>query len=92
VKVKVGIVGCGTVGTGTVKLLLENRYLIRKKTNIDIELVKVADIDWSRKREFDIPEHLKTTNYREVIENADIVVELVGGIDFALKLIKDKKG
>lgn len=88
-KVKVGIVGCGTVGTGTVKLLLENRYLIRKKTNIDIELVKVADIDWSRKREFDIPEYLKTTDYREVIENADIVVELVGGIDFALKLIKE---
>ncbi len=88
-KVKVGIVGCGTVGTGTVKLLLDNRSLIRKKMGIDIELVKVADKDWNRRREFEVPEHLKTTDYKEVIESSQIVVELVGGIDFAFKLMKE---
>jgi len=87
VKLKVGIVGCGVVGTGTVKLLLENRDLIRKKTGIDFELVKVADLDWEREREFHVPENIRTTDYREVINSSDIVVELVGGKDFAKKLM-----
>lgn len=86
-QVKVGIVGCGTVGTGTVKLLLENGELIKKKTGIEFKLVKVADIDWERKREFEVPKELRTTDYKEVIKEADIVVELVGGTGFAKKLI-----
>ncbi len=86
-KLKVGIVGCGVVGTGTVKLLLENRDLIRKKTGIDFELVKVADLDWEREREFHVPENIRTSDYREVINSSDIVVELVGGKDFAKKLM-----
>ncbi|GAB6065699.1 homoserine dehydrogenase [Aquifex pyrophilus] len=84
---KVGIVGCGTVGTGTVKLLIQNREVIRKKTGIDFELVKVADLDWEREREFEVPKELRTTDYREVLESSDIVVELVGGKEFAKKLI-----
>lgn len=86
-KVKVGIVGCGVVGTGTAKLLIENGDLIKKKTGIEFELVKVADLDWERKREFEIPQNLRTTDYREVIESSDIVVELVGGKGFAKELM-----
>ncbi len=86
-QVKVGIVGCGTVGTGTAKLLLENGELIKKKTGIEFKLVKVADIDWEKKREFEIPKELRTTDYKEVLKEADIVVELVGGTGFAKKLI-----
>ena len=82
-----GIVGCGVVGTGTARLLLENREVLRKKTGIDFELRKVADLDWSRKREFNVPEEVRTTDYREVLESCDIVVELVGGKDFAKRLI-----
>ena len=88
-KVKVGIVGCGTVGTGTVKLLLENSEIIRKRTGVNIELVKVADKDWNRSREFEVPLYLRTENYREVLESSDIVVELVGGTDFAFDLIME---
>jgi len=87
VRVRVGIVGCGVVGTGTARLLLENRTLLRKKTGIDFELVKVADLNWNRKREFHIPEKLRTHDYREVLRESDVVVELVGGRDFARELI-----
>ena len=87
VKVRVGIVGCGVVGTGTVRLLLENREILRKKTGIDLQLVKVADLDWEREREFEVPHELRTTDYREVLTSSDIVVELVGGKDFAKKLM-----
>ena len=85
--VKVGVVGCGVVGTGTVRLLIENRDIIRKKTGIDFDLSAVADLDWEREREFKIPEGLRTTDYRKVLEDSDIVVELVGGTDFAKNLI-----
>ncbi|MGC8852918.1 MAG: homoserine dehydrogenase, partial [Hydrogenobacter sp.] len=86
-QVRVGIVGCGVVGTGTVKLLLENSHIIKKKTGIELILTKVADKDWERKREIEIPTHLRTYDYREVIKESDIVVELVGGKDFAKNLI-----
>ncbi len=87
--VRVGIVGCGTVGTGTVRLLLENRDIILKKSGIDLKLTKVADLDWEREREFPVPEDLRTTDYRKVIEESDIVVELVGGTEFASRLISE---
>ncbi len=86
-RVKVGIVGCGTVGTGTVKLLIENSKLIEKRLGFPIHLVKVADLDWERNREFDVPQTIRTTDYREVIDSSDIVVELVGGTTFAKRLM-----
>lgn len=88
-KVKVGIVGCGVVGTGVVELLLKNSHTIRKKTGIELQISKVADKDWQRPRPFPVPEGLRTTDYREVIENSHIVVELVGGRGFAKDLIKE---
>ena len=87
VKVKVGIVGCGVVGTGTARLLIENREVLKKKTGIDFELVKVADLDWDREREFSVPKNLRTTDYREVLQESEVVVELVGGKGFAKELI-----
>jgi homoserine dehydrogenase len=87
VEVKVGIVGCGVVGTGTVALLLENSKVVEEKTGIKLSISKVADKDWSRPREYEVPSTLRTTDYREVIESSDIVVELVGGKDFAKRLI-----
>lgn len=86
-EVKVGIVGCGVVGTGTVALLLENSKVVEEKTGIKLSISKVADKDWSRPREYEVPSTLRTTDYREVIESSDIVVELVGGKDFAKRLI-----
>ncbi len=86
-EVKVGIVGCGVVGTGTVALLLENAKVIEEKTGIKLSISKVADKDWGRPREYEVPSTLRTTDYREVIESSDIVVELVGGKDFAKRLL-----
>ncbi|MEN3034195.1 MAG: homoserine dehydrogenase [Aquificaceae bacterium] len=86
--VKVGIVGCGTVGSGVVKLILENHNHIISQTGVDIKLIKVADRDWQRERPFKVPMELRTEDYREVLESCDIVVELVGGIDFAKNLIE----
>ncbi len=58
-EVKVGIVGCGVVGTGTLVLLLENAKVIEEKTGIRLSVSNVADRDWGRPREYEVPSTLK---------------------------------
>lgn len=90
-EVRVGIVGFGVVGTGTAKILLNHRELIRKKTGIDLILKKVADKDLTRKREIVLPENVLTSDAMDVIKNPeiDIVVELIGGIRTAKEFIME---
>ena len=46
--INVGIIGFGTVGTGTAKILLENKDVISQRTGFDINLKKIADLDIKR--------------------------------------------
>ncbi len=95
--VRVGIIGLGTVGTGTVKTILQNRGLIKRRTGLDIEIIKIADLDTKRDRGVKLPEGILTENAYEVLDNPeiDIVVELIGGMrpakDFILRAIRNKK-
>ena len=89
--VRVGLIGFGTVGSGVVKILFENRETIRKRTGFEIELKKIADLDIETDRNlgFEIPRHMLTTNAEEIINDPDIdiVVELIGGIEPAKTFI-----
>jgi homoserine dehydrogenase len=87
--VKVGVIGFGVVGTGTIKILLNQRELIKKRTGIDIILKKVADKDIERPREINLPKEILTTDAWEIIKDPeiDIVVELVGGTTIAKEFI-----
>ncbi len=89
--VNVGIVGYGTVGNGVAKILEEKKELLRKKSGVDINLYKVYTRNWNKEFSFPLSEDKKAYSYEEFIndENIDIVVELTGGIDFPLKLIKE---
>ena len=89
--VNVGIVGYGTVGNGVAKILEEKKELLRKKSGVDINLYKVFTRNWNKEFPFPIPEDKKAYSYEEFIndEKIDIIVELTGGIDFPLKLIKE---
>ena len=49
-EIGVGIIGFGTVGSGTARLLLENADLLRRRVGVPIRLVRVADIDIERDR------------------------------------------
>lgn len=81
--VKVGVVGFGTVGSGTVRLLLENSDLIAGRLGFPLELVRVADLDITSDRGFEVPPGILTTDADEVIDSPDIpiVVELIGGLE-----------
>jgi len=41
----IGIIGLGTVGTGTYRLLTEHASLIRRRTGLDLRVVRVAEVD-----------------------------------------------
>ena len=48
-RVGVGIIGFGTVGTGVVKILMENAALISRRIGVPIEIVRIADLDVVRR-------------------------------------------
>jgi homoserine dehydrogenase len=95
--ISVGIIGFGTVGTGTTKILLKNSDLIKKRSGVDFVLKKIADLDIQRERGIKIPEGILTTDANAVITDPeiDIVVELIGGIhpakEFILSAIRNRK-
>ena len=89
--VKVGIIGLGNVGTGTVRILTENADQIALKLGFRLELSVVCDriIDTKPLPEVAPGTH-RTANWREVVEDPeiDIVVEVVGGTAVAAEIIE----
>ena len=95
--VNVGLVGFGTVGSGTAKILLTQEELLKRRTGIDIRLKKICDKDITTDRGFPVPEGILTTNIDDIFEDEeiDIFVELIGGIEpaksFILKALQKRK-
>ncbi len=96
-KISVGIIGFGTVGTGTARILIENRDILSQRTGFNINLKRVADIDIKTDRGVKLSEGTLINNAKEILNDPeiDIVVELIGGIhpakDFILQAIRNKK-
>jgi len=96
-RINVGIIGFGTVGSGTAKILLNNARLLQDRSGIEFNLKRIADLDITRDRGITIPKGILTTNAEDILNDGDIdiVVELMGGIrpakDFIIKAIKNKK-
>jgi homoserine dehydrogenase len=87
--IQVGLLGCGTVGSGVAKLLLHQYDIIQKRLGARICLKSIADIDMNRDRGFSIDSKLFTTNARSVVDDSDIdiVIEAIGGTGIARDLI-----
>jgi homoserine dehydrogenase len=93
---KVGVIGFGTVGSGTVKVLLNNTDVISERLGFSLELLRVADKDTKTDRGIDIGDMLVDDAARVLDDSeVDIVVELVGGTgiakDFLLAAIRKGK-
>jgi homoserine dehydrogenase len=87
--INVGIIGFGTVGTGTASILIQNRKLLKERTGIDINLRKIADLDIKRDRGIKLPKGVLTNNADSLIADPDIdiIVELIGGTTIAKEMI-----
>jgi len=87
--VRVGLLGCGTVGSSLISLLQRQNSLIGARTGLDIVVAAVAVRDVSRPRPEAIAEALLTTDAASIVVDPaiDVVVEVMGGIEPARTLV-----
>jgi homoserine dehydrogenase len=87
VVVKIGILGLGTVGTGTVQILQDPIGRHHLLEDIEIHRIGVNSID--KPRAVAVPPHLLTTDLDSIVNDPEIeiIVELLGGIEPARSLI-----
>ncbi len=87
--INVGLLGCGTVGTGVAKLLIENQALLRSRVGAELRLKNIADIDTRRDRGLDLAPGVMVPDALPVVDDPeiDIIVEMIGGEGIARELI-----
>ncbi|MDO8282812.1 MAG: homoserine dehydrogenase [Thermodesulfovibrionia bacterium] len=96
-EINVGIIGFGTVGTGTARILLNQAREIERRIGFPVRLKRIADLDIKKDRGLKLPKGMLVNNVSAVINNPeiDIVVELIGGIhpakEFVLNALKNSK-
>jgi homoserine dehydrogenase len=88
-KIRVGILGLGTVGSGVVELLNEQSDLIRRRLGVDVVVGRIADRSAHKKSAKGVSRENLNTDYDGLIDDPDIdiVAELIGGTDDARKHI-----
>ncbi len=86
--IKVGLLGLGTVGGGTLTVLRRNAEEISRRAGREIRVLRAAvrNIDKAKTLAGDLP---LTTNPFDVVDDPaiDIVVELIGGLEPARELV-----
>ena len=87
--IQVGLLGIGTVGSGTFNVLQRNQEEIQRRAGRGIEITMVADLDVARAQAVVGPNVKVVNDARAVIANPeiDIVVELIGGYGIAKALV-----
>lgn len=88
-QIQIGLLGCGTVGTGVAKLLIENKDLLTARVGADLNLKWVADIDLEADRGIQFPAGVLTTDAQKVLNDPeiDMVIEMIGGEGIAKDLM-----
>jgi homoserine dehydrogenase len=86
---RVGLLGCGTVGTAVTRLLHDHREDIARRAGCRLEVSKVAVRDPSKRRDVPVHPSAITADPMEVVDDPDIdiVCELMGGSEPAGSLI-----
>jgi len=89
--IQVGLLGIGTVGSGTFNVLQRNQEEIQRRAGRGIEITMVADLDMARAQSIVGPSVKVVNDARAVIANPeiDIVIELIGGYGIAKALVME---
>ncbi|ROS23159.1 homoserine dehydrogenase [Cellulomonas sp. PhB150] len=85
-KLRIALLGCGVVGTQVARLLIEQADDLAARVGAPLELVGIAVRDLSVERE-GVDATLLTTDAEALVAGADVVVEVMGGIEPARTLI-----
>ncbi|MHC4345520.1 MAG: homoserine dehydrogenase, partial [Planctomycetota bacterium] len=73
-KVKVGVVGFGTVGCGVARLILEEADSIAAKTGLRLELACAVDVDTESARPLKLPEGILTNDLSRLLNDDTIKI------------------
>jgi homoserine dehydrogenase len=89
--IQVGLLGIGTVGSGTFQVLQRNQEEIRRRAGRGIEIAMVSRRDIARAKSVVGDQAQVVADAREIIANPDIdiVVELIGGYTVAKDLVME---
>jgi homoserine dehydrogenase len=89
--VRVGILGCGHVGGALVRLIHDHADVIEARAGVPLEVARVAVNDLTKDRDLPLPARCFTDDAAAVVDDpdVDIVVEVIGGIEPARRLIVD---
>ncbi len=84
---KVALLGCGNVGAQVARILTEDADTLAARTGARLQLSGIAVRNVNSKRDVDLPQELFTTDAETLVKDADLVIELMGGIEPARTLI-----
>lgn len=88
-KVKVGLIGLGTVGSGVFDILRRHADEFRRHAGVDVDIVRFCDRDATRAAALGIPAAAFTDDYTQIVADPDIelVIELIGGTGIARTVV-----
>jgi homoserine dehydrogenase len=78
---RIALLGAGSVGAQVARLLTENKNELAARVGAELDLVGIAVRDINSKRADGLPVELLTTDAESLILGADIVIEVMGGIE-----------
>lgn len=96
-KIKIGLLGMGTVGSGVWKILDINKDEVLRNCGCTIEVSKILVNDLDKERDVNAPASLYTDDFNQILEDdeIEIIVEVMGGIEpakeYILKAMDKKK-
>lgn len=86
--IRLGLVGTGTVGGGCLEILKNHAQDFKRHYGVELEMVRVCSLSDGVATQYGYSDCF-TTDYNDVITdpNVDIVIELIGGITIAKKVV-----
>lgn len=87
-KQNIAVLGAGTVGSQVIRLIEEHRADLEARSGAELNISAVLVRNVNAKRDYDIDPQLLTTDAEAAIDGADIVIELIGGIEPAYTYVK----
>lgn len=87
--VRIGLLGCGTVGGGVLRLLADNARYLGERVGASLEVKRVLVRDLDKERVVECDRSLLTTSADEVLDDPeiDLIVEVMGGEEPAGSLV-----
>ncbi len=96
-QISLGLIGFGVIGGGLVKILNENRDILRARVGLPLRLKRIADLDVESDRGVAVDRSILTTDANEILNDPEIsiVIELIGGEEpartFILEALRNGK-